>query len=604
VTPWAPVHTSLAHRSMVAVVLVLSLIGAACSSGGDDSAPAPTEGDVSESAAPSSSTTADLPSTSSESTGRTEVIDNSGPVRGGTLRVALQTDPTEIVGWTPWDHICAWACRNVSDTVLEALAVHRFDGSVVPFLAESIEPNESLVSWTVVLRDGITFSDGTPLNAPSVKAAHDEFLNTGKVTEGLLRDARIIALTVVDDRTVMYDLSGPNAGFPDVLTGPIGRVFSVEAARTDPATFLRAPVGSGPFVFESWAIGEPATVVRNPSYWGRDAEGEALPYLERIEFQQVADESERLDRVRLGDADVIQTRAPRTIQQALDLDLRVFRRTEDNASVLLFNTLEPPFDDQRVRRALALATDQTALIDAAGEADLASPATQWWGPDSIWFSPRAQSEWPTTDVNQAVSLLAEYANDPLRSDLAELSSPINVRLLCTDDLRLQNMAREVERQWEATGLVAVEVDTIARGGLISRVVGSVSDRPSFSGDFSVTCWRVGGESEPYAQLSAALGPVKTSPLNFPNIESARFTELVALLESATNMVARRTAVEEIMVTMASEVPLIYIGYTSSAIAGLQSVQGLALWTLPDGTVIDGQLNSVGRYVETWIDVGP
>ena len=76
------------------------------------------------------------------------------------------------------------------------------------------------------------------------------------------------------------------------------------------------------------------------------------------------------------------------------------------------------------------------------------------------------------------------------------------------------------------------------------------------------------------------------------------------MDPEARLVARRTAVEEIMVTMASEVPLIYIGYTSSAIAGLQSVQGLALWTLPDGTVIDGQLNSVGRYVETWIDVGP
>ena len=569
--------------------LAICLLAAACSSPDSDVLPTDTTEAI-------GSTDATPPTTDSQAV----VIDPEGPVSGGTLRVVLQEDPTPLVGWTPWDHICAWACRNVSNAVLETLAVQRFDGSVVPFLAESIEPEEEQNQWIVVLRPDIAFSDGTPFNAAAVAAGHDEFLNTGAVTEGLLRDARIVGVTVLDEFTLRYRLSGPNAGLPEALAGPIGRVFSIDAARSDPDSFLRAPIGTGPFMFESWAIDEPAVLARNPNYWASTEDGTQLPYLDGIVFEQIADEGDRLAVIRAGDADVLQTRAPRSIQQALDLDLRVFRRIEDNTSGLLFNMLEPPFDDQRVRRALALASDQSALISAAGEAELAEPATQWWGPDSMWYSKRAEEAWPSTDVSLAVALLAEYANDPLRSDGGEVATPISVRLQCTDDLRLQNMAREVEQQWEATGLVQVEVETIARGGLISRVVGSVSDRPSFSGEFTVTCWRVGGESDPREQLRAALGPVRTSPLNFANIESARFTELIALLETANNTLARQSAVEEIMVNLAAEVPFIYLGYTSSAIVGRQSVEGLGAWSLPTGEQLVGQRQSVGRYVETWL----
>jgi len=163
------------------------------------------------------------------------------------------------------------------------------------------------------------------------------------------------------------------------------------------------------------------------------------------------------------------------------------------------------------------------------------------------------------------------------------------------------MAREAERQWEAVGLAEIEVEVISRSGLIQRVVGAVSDRPAFSGDFDVTCWRVGGESEPWAQLSAALGPVKTSPLNFANIEDERMAELIEILQTVETDVTRRSAVEEIMLTMAAETPLIYLGYSSSAIVARTNVHGLQPWLLPDGTEIVGQQGGVGHFDEVWID---
>ena len=90
----------------------------------------------------------------------------------------------------------------------------------------------------------------------------------------------------------------------------------------------------------------------------------------------------------------------------------------------------------------------------------------------------------------AKQLLTAYVNDPKRSDKRSPGAKITFELQCTDDIHLSSMTRELKRQWEATGLVEVELDTVTRSGLIQRVLGSVTDRPGFSGDFDATCWRV------------------------------------------------------------------------------------------------------------------
>ncbi|MDG2113285.1 MAG: ABC transporter substrate-binding protein, partial [Actinomycetota bacterium] len=458
-------------------------------------------------------------------------------------------------------------------------------------------PSADLTSWTVVIRDGLEFSDGQSVTATRIKEGHDEFLKDGKATEGLLRDARVSGVLAPDPSTLVYELSEPNSGLPKLLAGPVGRVFSVEAARLDPAAFLRAPVGTGPFVFESWAVGENPVLTANLDYWRQAPDGTELPLVDRLEFVEVADEQERLDRLRTGEGHVLQTRAPRAVQQARELQFTVIAQTEDNIGAIVFNTLEPPFDDTRVRRGLLLAYDQQALLAASGVADVTPAATQWWSPDSIWYSQRAADAWPGTDLEESRRLLAEYQADALRTDEREVGEPISVRIQCPDDLQLSNMARALEGQWESTGVVDVEVEIVSRSGLIQRVMGAITDRPSFSGDFTVTCWRMGGESDPWALLSTAVGPVKTSPLNVANMENERLVELVALVQSSPTFAVRRAAIEQIMITFAVEAPALYLGHATTAVVGTDDVYGLGAWTLPSGDEVFGQVGGVGRYAE-------
>ena len=273
------------------------------------------------------------------------------PLRGGTLRVLLAADPTPIVGWTPWDHTCAWSCRNVLDHVLETLTVVLPDGSVAPWLAESVSADESLRRWTVTLRPGVSFTDGEPLDALAVKTGIDDYLRSGRASGGHLRDARITSVVVVEELTLVVELSEPNAGLPAALAGPVGRVFSVVAAQAEPDIFSRAPVGTGPFVFRRWSAGEPAVLEANPDYWRSGADGSVLPWVDEIVFTEISGERRRLEALVDLRGDILMSRSAElagSVAAAVDAagrPLTAVRRFDDNAGAVLFNLLRAPLDD-------------------------------------------------------------------------------------------------------------------------------------------------------------------------------------------------------------------------------------------------------------------
>ena len=593
-------------RRVAAAALVVALSAGACSPG-TDVVPEPTTApSTTVASAEPDATAATAEAPSPDGTATTAVTADTAPRRGGTLKVLLPADPTPISGWTPWDHVCAWSCRNVADHVLETLTVILPDGSIAPWLAESVTPDASLQRWTVKLRPNIVFSDGEPLEALTIKTGIDDYIRSGRASGGHLRDARIASVVVEDESTLVFEVSEPNAGLPAALAGPVGRVFSVTAAEADPELFARAPVGTGPFVFRRWSAGEPAVLEANENYWRLASDGQALPLVDEIQFIEVTQEQERLGTLLAGRGDILMSRsaelatAVTAAEDASGRPLHVVRRFDDNAGAVLFNVLRSPLDDVRVRRALVLAADQQRLLRSLGPDVDWLAATQWWAPGSIWHSARVAEAWPSHDAVRAAELLAEYIEDPERSDDGDSGAAIRIRALCTDDLALAQMTAELKRQWEATGLVNVEIETVARTGLISRVMGSVADSPSFKGDFAATCWRVGGESDPSVLLSAAVGPVRTTPLNVSNLAGEHLSALVSLSKATAGDDERRQAVSQLMLELTNELPHLYLGYSVSVLAANSQVSGLGRRTLPDGRTVEGQRLGVGRYDEVWL----
>lgn len=542
---------------------------------------------------------AELPEEKTETTTE-DVVSTRDLPAGGSATVLLAADPTPTSGWTPWDHVCAWSCRNVLDQVLETLTVILPDGSTAPWLAEQVEPNPTMLNWTVTLREGLRFSDDQPVTAQGIKEGYEEFLKKGEVTRGLLRDARINAVTVIDENRFMIDLTEPNPALDTVLAGPIGRVFSVEAAMADPSGFLRSPVGTGPFIMEPWEAGQPIKLLANRGYWRTGPNDEPLPYLDELVLREVGDEQERIELVQRQEADFAQSRSTLAISRARDLELTVVSRNEDNVGVVLFNAVQSPVDDVRVRRALQLSTNQEALIKASLGAGAGERATQWFARGSRWWSGLAAETWPDSDLAAAEELFAAYINDEDRSDRRAPGSKISVDLQCTDDIHLSSMIRELSRQWEATGFVEVETETVTRSGLIQRVLGSITDRPGFSGDFVATCWRVGGESDPAMMFGPIFGPIRTSPLNVSNLHNESLTEFVELLHSSSIETVRQTAVEQIMLALTEQMPMIYLSHAQSAVVGHPDTEGLGYWQLPNGEDVYGQVAGVGRWSDVWI----
>lgn len=523
------------------------------------------------------------------------------PQSGGAITVLLQDDLSPINGWAPWENICAWACRNVLDQVLETLTVVLPDGSVVPFLAKKINHNNNYTEWTVELRSGLLFSDGTPLEASIYKKGYDDYVKSGKVSSGLLRDARITSVNVLNDSTLLFELSEPNPMLLNVLAGPIGRVFLLETDSLSEEQFAFNPVGTGPFIFEGWSPGERIVLRSNSRYWRKDENGVQLPYLEEITFRQIADERLRLNFLIEGEGQILQTRSALAISQGRESELTVISRREDNVGVILFNTLESPTNDLRVRRGLLLSSDQEELGRLASNNPDASLAAQWVSPDSRWYSEAVTRAWPKTNMSEAKDYLLAYVQDPKRSDRRLTGQKIAVTLLCTDDLQLANMTRSLKSQWEATGLVDVTLEQVGRNALIKRVLGSVTDEPSFKGDFEASCWRVGGESDPGAQIEAFLGLVKTSPLNVANMEGDDLLSLVKQMNATGKFQDRFLTLENLMLELNTKTPMIYVDYLSSALIGDSSVEGLGIWTLPEGTSVLGQIAGVGRYSEVWLN---
>ncbi|WP_420625826.1 ABC transporter substrate-binding protein [Candidatus Poriferisodalis sp.] len=595
------------RRAPTTALVTVLLLAAACSPGAEEAvestaAPPATQLPDDTSAAAPAPTTEVRPAVAPT----TQAPPDTAPRRGGTLRVLMAADPTPITGWTPWDHVCAWSCRNVLDHVLETLTVILPDGSVAPWLAESVSADASLQRWTVTLRPDITFTDGEPMDALTIKTGVDDYLRSGRASGGHLRDARIASVIVADELRLIFELSEPNAGLPAALAGPVGRVFSIAAAEADPDIFARGPVGTGAFFFRRWSAGEPAVLEANPDYWRTAADGSPLPWAAEIQFTEIPDERERLAVLLGGGGDILMSRsAELSTAAAVATDgggrpLNVIGRFDDNAGVVLFNLLRAPLDDIRVRRALIAAADQTELLEALGPDVERLAATQWWAPGSIWHSAEVAEAWPGHDLQRAQSLLREYTEDPERSDDRDPGAPVRIRVLCTDDLALAQMTATLERQWEDTGLVDVDVETVARTGLISRVMGSVVQSPSFAGDFGATCWRVGGESDPAVLASAAVGPVRTTPLNVSNFTGEHLAALASLIKATDAGDDRRQAVAQFMLELTNEAPYVYLGYASSVVAATADVAGLGTTTLPDGSVVEGQRLGVGRYDGVWL----
>ena len=250
--------------------------------------------------------TGDLPPGVSVAPGGSQVLERNKPVSGGTLTLALNA-AAETLDPMFLPH-AAWA---ITQAIYDPLL--RYDESthnIVGYFARSFESDDDGATWTLKLPTGVKFHDGTDFNASAV-AAHFTRIGGEGSTPSAARDARnIIGMKVVDEATLRLTLAVPNPLLPNLLvTSVLGIVPSPAAVEQRGRDFGMKPVGTGPFMVESFMPSADARVVRNPNYRIK-----GLPYLDAIEFVTATDNQAQLSAALAGDIDLAST------QNAVDMD--------------------------------------------------------------------------------------------------------------------------------------------------------------------------------------------------------------------------------------------------------------------------------------------
>ena len=574
------------RRTIAAAALGLALIAAACSD--DDDGADPTSPDDT---APST-TAPDDTSPAADGTG-TPTAEATTPVVGGRLVVAGEAE----VGapWTPAAVQCDSYCQMRIRTFLEPLFVTGDDLEVHPFLGESIEPNEDFTVWTIKVREGISFTDGTPLDADAV------IDNLNRTASGLLVSGAVKDLAKNPDDTLVtekiddytFTLSTGHNGdpsnpiswplFPNFLTTQFGFIASAAwlAAVDGNPDLASQPVGTGPFVVLSYLPGDRMTVTRNPDYWRTDEDGNQLPYLDEIEFRVIVDSQDRVQALEDGDVDMIATSDSNVVGQYVNSEDPVMLQQSSyvETNYILYHLTQPQFQDRQVRCALFQAIDRQGLIDEVygGFGNVAS------GP----FSPGQDgyledAGLPDYDPDAAATAIEawEAANGPLQINYSTIATGTS-----------QAIADYVQRAWTEIGVdvtqTLVEQPALITNALLGSPEFLAYGWRNHAGLFvdTQTHWWHGFAADGFG-AAAADGSVA---LNFGRLNDPVINDLLDQVRQETDPAAREAIAQDINRQFATECWILPTSWTTWGIIMDPQVRNVGRDTMPDGegNLLDG-----------------
>ncbi len=278
------------------------------------------------------------------------------PVYGGTLRAGMEGEPP---GLDPTINPAAIIDRVVYNNLFEGLVKFDRHGKIVPGLAKSWDISKDGKVYTFHLEKGVKFHNGQPFTAADVKYTLDlakDPENKTKTHKEYYKD--IASVDVVDDYTVKIALSAVNSMF----FYDLARGDSVILPKDMQPEMKTRPIGTGPFKFKEWVKGDHVTLVKFEQYYRP-----GVPYLDEAVFKFIENTPARNAALKAGDIDVIGWVASPETAVEFDKDprLKVTSGVSTGDVIMSTNNSRKPFNDVRVRRAMAHAIDRRAILDGA-----------------------------------------------------------------------------------------------------------------------------------------------------------------------------------------------------------------------------------------------
>jgi peptide/nickel transport system substrate-binding protein len=333
--------------------------------------------------------------------------------------------------------------------IYETLTKVHADGSVTPLLAESWEVSPDLTTYTFKLRRGIKFHNGEPFNAQAVKFSFDR-AGAEKSTNKDKRTFANLTTRAVDDNTVVILTKEIDPDFPFLL----GQATSIIVEPKSAEGNMTRPVGTGPYVLENWVKGSSISLRKWDGY-----RNPAAIKISRATFRFIPDPAAQVAAMLAGDVDAFPRITPRSVEQFKgNPRFQVVVSGSRAKTILAINNKKKPFDDVRVRRAVAMAIDRKAVIQGAGDGYGAAIGSH--------YPPSAPGYVDTTAVNP-------YNPDRARALLKEagVSGPLEVTITLPPPPYARQGGEVIASQLSKVGITA-KLQNVEWAQWLSNVYGN------------------------------------------------------------------------------------------------------------------------------------
>ncbi len=462
---------------------------------------------------------------------------------GGTLKISHST---RIATLNPLS-LSGPAEYPVIDMAYSGLTRIGPDSQPMPDLAKSWEGSPDATEFTFHLREGVTFHDGTPATSSDVVATYEAILNPDIPSSALSVLNMIDSVKAVDDLTVKFTLSSPFADFPTSTAHANARIISEEALSGDLTKLDTVVNGTGPFKMESYDSARITRLVRNENYFS-----EGKPYLDAVEMHLFPDLAAETTNFLSGEIDVmllVQQADYARISSTPGINaLRVPSGRYVNV-VMRFD--QPPFDNLKVREALAYAIDRQLLVDLVLEG-LGRP-----GHDNI-LSPEFKFRIDTPEKN--------YDPAKAKALLAEAGYPdgISLDLVASNRPAIRAQVAIAIKQMALPAGFDIKVETMPHDTYIANVWKK--------GNFYMAYWGM----QPTEDATFNLLLTSNASYEDTGWMNAKFDELVNAGRSTTIEAERAAAYSKAQELMLKELPYIIPFYEDVLTASKDHVKGYSI----------------------------
>lgn len=476
------------------------------------------------------------------------------PSRGGSLTFASTTEIGDFNYHTM--NISVSSGGFIRNAVYGSLFYQNAVGDIVYDLAESFHTEDGS-TWTLELRDGLAFTDGTPFDAEAVKWTWEKVAEIPGRGQPIAQT--VASLTVESPTTLVAELTEPNTVFDRDIIRDLVTIGSPTARQEmgDDEFFLH-PVAAGPFMLEEWRRDDQMVLVRNPDFY--DAE---RPYLDEVIIRPIPDEPQRLDTVATGGADFGMFVDGQSIDLANERDLQVDSFMTDGGEYLTFNTAAPPFDDVDARLAVARGLDLENLAQVARGGHTEAVRTLFSEGNRFHVADQPVSVYDPEAAQELANSYAERTGGPIEFELSSGNPSSAVQL-----------AEAIQAQLSVYDNIEVTLNP--------RDLATHTERVRIDGNFQAAIWGGNGQ-HPFPLVNEFLTGTVVNTSRYSNPEMDDAIHRAASLDPDEALVG----MTDIQRLLYEEAPVLYLTRRNYSVIATDGVGGIGpeIWS-PELLLLD------------------